>query len=249
MTRHHPSRILLLPVFVAALVVGGPALGQTEIRQTDWTGGPGAGVSLALDGETAFDSAAGHALHDVAPGALRAVQFTYRTATELHEVVPVRVAEGDVSYYAQDGAGGTPIYPAPECLISRFWLYRDIRDGRGDVSWFFHVNVNGAASDPCAGGIDATYTITPGGVATLAHSDDAGESTLAGFAHSWLNEWADGHVIRFGDDRFTVRGTIDSVDAVTEHRMYLDEDDNYECDDNPDGDHHQLKEKQAQKNA
>ena len=31
--------------------------------------------------------------------------------------------------------------------------------------------------------------------------------------------------------------------------ILIDEDDNYECDDNPDGDHHQLEEKQAQKNA
>ena len=31
--------------------------------------------------------------------------------------------------------------------------------------------------------------------------------------------------------------------------VLVDEDDNYECDDNPDGDHHQLEEKQAQKNA
>ena len=37
--------------------------------------------------------------------------------------------------------------------------------------------------------------------------------------------------------------------VTSKEGILVDEDDNYECDDNPDGDHHQLKEKQAQKNA
>ncbi len=37
--------------------------------------------------------------------------------------------------------------------------------------------------------------------------------------------------------------------VTSKEGVLVDEDDKYECADNPDGDHHQLEEKQAQKNA
>ena len=87
----------------------------------------------------------------------------------------------------------------------------------------FHVNVNGEDTNPCSGEIDATYAISPPGVATVDFSDEDAESTLAGFDHYWLPQWADGHVIGFDAPEWDVTGAITRVDAVTDQEYYLDD--------------------------
>ena len=208
--------------FAAVLATASIALAQTEIRQTDWAGGSGLASSSSLDATTGFFSSSGHLLHETA-GQVRAVQFVLTQDGARHEITPVRVAEDAVSYYDMQGSGGTPVYPDPECLVSRFWLHRDTRPASGRVSWMFHVNANGEASDPCSGEIDATYAISPPGVATVDFSDEGAESTLAGFDHYWLPQWADGHVIGFDAPEWDVTGAITRVEGVTDQEFYLDE--------------------------
>ncbi|MEZ4443459.1 MAG: MYXO-CTERM sorting domain-containing protein [Polyangiaceae bacterium] len=200
------------------LALPSAALAQS-IVQSDWSGGPGTVSSQTLSGELAFDNATGHALHETLPGSLRVVQMVYQDAGGRAEVTPIRQSQDPVAYYDYQGSGGTPTFPAPVCLESRFFMYRDLTSG--DLSWLFHVNVNGQASDPCSGEISATYSLSPMGVGTLLFSDESGESTLTGFAHYWLNQWADGHVIGLGAPEFDISGTIDDVLGVNQHEMVL----------------------------
>ena len=211
-------RRFFLCLAVPALLFPKTAWAQ-EISQTDWTGGPGTASTTNLTGETGFSTVQGHVLHDAVAGDLLVGQFTWSDATRRSLVTPVRGNDTAVNYYDYQGSGGTPVYPPPVCLESRFFLYREI--STATVSWMFHVNINGAPSDPCSGEIDATYAITPAGVATLQFSDETGESMLTGFDHFWINEWSDGHVIEMGGPVWNVNGTIDRVVAVTRHDMFL----------------------------
>jgi len=204
----------------AALMVSANAWAQ-QLLQTDWSSGPGTTNSTNLTGETSFDSATGHALWGTVPGAVRVVQVTWEDAGGVAEVLPIQVAQDPLTYYDYQGSGGTPVYPPPVCLESRFWMQRDTTNG--SLHWMFHVNVNGLASDPCGGEIDATYAITPNNVATLTYSDESGESTLTGFDHFWIPQWADGHIISLSAPAFNVTGTIDRVLSVTRHDMFLDD--------------------------
>jgi MYXO-CTERM domain-containing protein len=208
-------------IALAVLLCAATPAEAQQLRQTSWSGGTGTGSSTSLAGESGFDTATGHVLHAATAGAVRFAHLAYRYAGQTHQVTPVRDAGDAVTYYDHQGSGGTPVYPAPECLKSHFWLHRNTQDGA--LSWMFHVNINGASSDPCSGEIDATYSITPAGVATLEYSDESGESTLTGFDHYWINQWADGHVISFNAPTFDVTGTIDRVLGVDYHAMYLDE--------------------------
>jgi len=192
-----------------------------QVLQTNWASGPGTTSSTNLTGEASFDTATGHALYGTVPGALRVVQVTWEDAAGVAEVMPVQVAQDPVTYYDHQGSGGTPTYPTPVCLESRFWMQRDTTNGA--LHWMFHVNVNGLAGDPCGGEIDATYAISPNNVATLILSDEAGESTLTGFTHYWINQWADGHIVTLSAPAFNVTGTIDRVLNVTRHDMFLDD--------------------------
>lgn len=214
------KKTLTLIAACAALAWSSFAQAQSLV-QTDWSAGPGVASSTALTGEDGFDVSTGHALHRSVAGAVRVVQFTYTDAIGLFEVMPVRVDQDETDYYDYQGSGGTPVYPAPQCLESHFWLYRHL--GTGTLSWMFHVNINGLDTDPCSGEIDATYSITPPGVATLVYSDETDESTLTGFDHYWLNEWADGHIISMDEPVFNVSGTLDRVLEVDYHAMFLDD--------------------------
>jgi MYXO-CTERM domain-containing protein len=208
---------------VWALLVPGTVFAQS-VTQTSWTAGPGLASSQNLSAELGFDVASGHALHESVPGAVRVVQFVYEDAGGRAEVQPLRVGQDPVAYYDYQGSGGTPTFPAPVCLESRFWIHRNLGDGQ--LAWMFHVNINGLATDPCSGEIDATYALSPMGVGTLLFSDEAGESTLTGFDHFWINQWADGHVVGMQAPEFNIAGTIDSVIGVSSHEMILDSADN-----------------------
>jgi uncharacterized membrane protein YgcG len=197
-----------------------PAAFAQNITQTTWVGGPGVASSVDLQAETGFDNATGHALHETVPGSVRVVPFVYEDASGRAEVQPVRDAQSALAYYDYQGSGGTPVYPAPVCLQSRYWIYRSEADGA--ISWMFHVNENGLATSGCGGEIDATYTILPAMVGTLIFSDEGGESTLTGFDHFWIPQWADGHVIEMGAPTWNVAGTIDRVIGVSQHEMILD---------------------------
>ncbi|MBW2456310.1 MAG: hypothetical protein JRI68_17455, partial [Deltaproteobacteria bacterium] len=203
----------------AALLATSAAWSQ-EISQTDWIGGPGTTSSTNLTGETGFDAGTGHSLYTTVPGSWRVVQLTWEDAGGVAEVFAVQDGQDPVTYYDHQGSGGTPVYPVPVCLESRYWMQRDLNDG--ELYWMFHVNENGLATNPCGGEIDATYAISPNNVATLVLSDEAGESTLTGFAHYWINEWADGHIVHLSAPQFNVTGTIDRVLSVTRHDMFLD---------------------------
>ena len=213
-------RLLSFVTALPLVLIPATAAAQS-IVQTTWTGGPGTASTTSLTGENGFDNATGHALHETSPGALRVRQLVYEDAGGRAEVVPVRASQDFVAYYDYQGSGGTPSFPAPVCLESRFWMQRNLNSGA--LAWMFHVNVNGQATDPCGGEIDATYTLAPMGVGTLLFSDEGGESTLTGFDHFWLNQWADGHVIGMQAPEFNISGTIDSVLAVTIHEMILNE--------------------------
>jgi MYXO-CTERM domain-containing protein len=208
--------------FALALASVHPAAARAQsLVQTDWSGGAGVTDSTDLATEDGYDTAAGHALTASVPGTVRVVQFTYDDGTGPWEVMPVRVDEDATSYYDYEGWGGTPAYPAPQCLESHFWLQRDL--GTGQLSWMFHVNVNGDPSDPCQGEIDATYEIAPPAAAALAFSDEDGESWMTGFDHEWEPQWADGHIIDLDEPVFNIAGTIDRVFGVDYHAMFLDD--------------------------
>ena len=212
-------RSLISSLVLCSFVISAPASAQ-QLRQTSWSNGPGTTGSTNITSETGFATGSGHVLHAAVAGAVRFPQLAYRYAGQSYQVTPVRQAQTATTYYDHQGSGGTPTYPTPECLKSHFWLYRDT--GTGVLSWMFHVNVNGAAGDPCGGEIDASYAITPNGAASLIYSDEGGESTLTGFAHYWMAQWADGHIIAFNAPTFNVTGTLDRVLGVDYHAMYLD---------------------------
>ncbi len=205
---------------LGAVMLWTPSAMAQLIQQSTWAGGAGVASSVNLAAESGFSNASGHALHETLPGSVRVVPFVYEDAGGRAEVQPVRDAQSALAYYDYQGSGGTPVYPAPVCLESRYWVYRS--EATGDVSWMFHVNENGLASSGCGGEIDATYTIFPAGVGTLIFSDEGGESTLTDFDHFWLPQWADGHIIEMGAPTWNVAGTIDRVDAVLLHEIILD---------------------------
>ncbi len=206
-------------IFLFAVIAFASNANAQQLIQTNWDSGAGTTNSADLATEAGFDENTGNPHWVSLPGSLRFTQFRYEdAANQRFEVMPVRSAGSAVDYYNLAGSGGMFAYPVQECAKTQFFLHRDIVTGL--VSWMFTANVNGDAADPCSGEIDATYTIS--GSPNLAFSDESGESTLVGFDHFWLNEWADGHVIDMDGQNFEVDGTIDRHLNIVEQVMVLD---------------------------
>lgn len=77
----------------ALLAFAATANAQTELRQTDWSGGPSDLVADSLDGATGFVSTSGHMLTDTA-GTLRAAQFLLTHRGETYEMPNTRSPAG-----------------------------------------------------------------------------------------------------------------------------------------------------------
>ncbi|GEM_PF-3884646 len=207
------------PIFLFALIAFSSQADAQELIQTNWDQGAGSASSNDLATEEGFDRLGGNPQWTSQPGSLRFTQFRYETAGgQRFEVLPVRDPGTALDYYNYTGSGVSVPYPVQECLKSQFFLYRNLMTG--SVSWMFAVNINGRAADPCGGEIDASYTIS--GAPTLIFSDENGESTLTGFDHFWLNQWADGHVIEMDGPSFDISGTLDRHLNIREHVMVLD---------------------------
>lgn len=206
-------------IFLFATIAFASNANAQQLVQTDWVKGAGTSSSTDLSGEDSFNVEIGNAHWVSTPGSLRFTQFRYENdANQRFEVTPVRDMGDGATYYNHTGAGGLFPYPIQKCRKTQFFLYRDTMTGI--VSWIFTANLNGAATDPCSGQLDATYSISD--VPTLTHSDDLGESTLTGFDHAWANQWADGHVIDMELQSFEIGGTIDRHVSIAEHVMVLD---------------------------
>ncbi len=196
---------------------------EDRFVQTDWGKGANGTSSSLLNGENGFHNKSGHMFHDTLSGALHTVQFSYTYDGQQYEVLPVRNNLSDTAYYGTWRAANSSVYPISECLRTKYWLYREV--DRSIVSWFAGFNRRGAARPACDGRFTTTYSIT--GAATVALSDDAGESTLTGTNARWWGSYTDGHVIRFSAREFKVEGdAITSPTVGLQHDVYLDDSNN-----------------------
>lgn len=211
---------------LAVLVVAGAAFtpsaarAQTEIVQTDWSGGLAFDASAALGGtETRVAAIHGHADVSGTPGMARVVQFLFTTAGQTFELFPVHTNDSGTAAFASSAGGAA--YPAGACGEVHAWLHRAMDPHDGRLTWMVRANRNGGGSETCAGELDGTYAITPS--ATLVTSDPDGAASTTGFAHAWGDRESAGHAIELPGGAFELDGTLTRSSSTAAFATYIDE--------------------------
>lgn len=180
-----------------------------ELRQSDWSAGPGQPSSSDLATEAAFRSVTGQWSFDTT-GELgaRAVVFRSGTAVPTRSLRAVESASSALAYVGFMGCAVALTDPAPECRTMRFFVHRDTTTGVVSL-----VSVaDGSGTMGCSGAYEASFTASSG--VTLVHSDEPGDVTLMGGAgtvtHAWSNGCADGFILELVNGGSSVEGAITS---------------------------------------